>query len=79
MKADRTYFSNTACEYYPCHGLAEQNCLFCYCPLYALDCGGNFSMLGDVKDCSSCTLVHDERGYEYVQKKLGERYRQRTE
>jgi Zn-finger protein len=70
MKADCTYFSNTACEYYPCHRLAEQNCLFCYCPLYTLECGGNFSMIGDIKDCSACTLVHDDNGYAYVQKKL---------
>ena len=33
------YFSNTACEYYPCHPDADPdnfNCLFCYCPLYML-------------------------------------------
>ena len=39
------YFQNSRCEYFPCHKLPENgffNCLFCYCPLYALGdkCGG---------------------------------------
>ena len=42
-------FTNRACEYFPCHEGVEPgsfNCLFCYCPLYALGtaCGGNFVM-----------------------------------
>ena len=40
------FFQNRQCEYFPCHqGIAEAdfNCLFCFCPLYALGkaCGGN--------------------------------------
>ncbi len=43
-----SFFSHKKCEYFPCHKGAdpeEFNCLFCYCPLYALgkDCGGNFT------------------------------------
>jgi len=43
-----SFFSHKECEYFPCHKGAdpeEFNCLFCYCPLYALgkDCGGNFT------------------------------------
>ena len=39
------FFSNKECEYFPCHAGADPenfNCLFCYCPLYALGdkCGG---------------------------------------
>ena len=33
------FFQNTDCEYFPCHKTAHPerfNCLFCYCPLYAL-------------------------------------------
>ena len=33
------FFQNTACEYFPCHETKfpeRFNCLFCYCPLYAL-------------------------------------------
>ena len=33
------YFQNKECEFFPCHKLPENgfhNCLFCYCPLYAL-------------------------------------------
>ena len=45
-----SFFTNTACEYFPCHPVPEGtefNCLFCYCPLYVLgrDCGGNFTYL----------------------------------
>ena len=71
QKNDHSYFANTACAYYPCHKTAaeEFNCLFCYCPLYALgtDCGGNFVFLENgVKDCSACTIPHEKGGYEYV-------------
>ena len=34
-----SFFSNRECEYFPCHKGADPenfNCLFCYCPLYAL-------------------------------------------
>ena len=33
------FYQNTQCEYFPCHKTAHPedfNCLFCYCPLYAL-------------------------------------------
>ena len=63
------YFQNTACEYFPCHkGAREEdfNCLFCYCPLYALGpkCGGNFRYLENgVKDCSGCLFPHKRANY----------------
>lgn len=48
-RAPYAYFQNTACPYFPCHAKASReffNCLFCYCPLYALGdkCGGNFGL-----------------------------------
>ena len=55
-----SFFQHTACEFFPCHETAHPedfNCLFCYCPLYALGdrCGGNFRYIGDgIKDCSGC-------------------------
>ena len=66
------YFSNRECEYYPCHKGADTehfNCLFCYCPLYALKdkCGGNFRYTDKgIKDCTNCLLPHSEGGYEHV-------------
>lgn len=60
-----SFFTNRKCPYFPCHeGLDPQsfNCLFCYCPLYALgsECPGNFSYLENgVKDCSQCLLPHE--------------------
>ena len=65
-------FTNRACEYFPCHEGVEPgsfNCLFCYCPLYALGtaCGGNFVMLENgVKDCSGCAVPHRQENYGYI-------------
>ena len=71
-KNDCTYFKNTDCKYFPCHKAspeADFNCLFCYCPLYALGdrCGGKFIYLEDgTKDCSGCMIPHSAGGYDYV-------------
>ena len=52
------YFANRDCPYFPCHAGADPavfNCLFCYCPLYALGegCGGDFRYTDKgIKDCS---------------------------
>lgn len=72
------FFTNSNCEYYPCHdGVKDNaiNCLFCFCPLYALGdrCGGTFSYTKDgVKDCSGCILPHTAEGYDYIVDKCGE-------
>ena len=65
-------FSNTKCEYFPCHKTNDPenfNCLFCYCPLYALKdkCGGNFRYTEKgIKDCTNCTLPHQRKNYDYI-------------
>ncbi len=65
------FFANTDCEYYPCHNFPRLNCLFCFCPLYRLDCGGQFVILDNgLKDCSLCDLPHREDGWERVVSKL---------
>ena len=69
------FFENKDCEFYPCHKTSTINCLFCFCPLYNLDCGGNFKMITGkngtlIKDCSNCLIPHSENGYEYIIKKL---------
>lgn len=67
-----TFFTNRACPYFPCHeGVDPEqfNCLFCYCPLYALGdkCGGRFTYTAaGIKDCSNCTLPHGPEGYDHV-------------
>lgn len=51
------------------------NCLFCYCPLYALGdkCGGNFRYTDKgIKDCTGCKLPHMRDNYGYVTGKYGE-------
>ncbi len=70
-KNNFSFFANKECQYYPCHKNAGENfnCLFCYCPLYALGdkCGGNFKYIEDgIKDCSDCLIPHSENGYSYV-------------
>ena len=66
------FFSHTECEFFPCHKTNDPenfNCLFCYCPLYALKdkCGGNFKYTEKgIKDCKNCTLPHQRKNYDYV-------------
>lgn len=66
------FFQNRGCEYFPCHPTnrpEDFNCLFCYCPLYALgaDCGGQFRYLKNgVKDCSGCLIPHVRENYGYI-------------
>ena len=58
------YYFNEKCEAFPCHQAGsreDNNCLFCYCPLYILgdECGGKYQYLANgVKDCSPCFLPH---------------------
>ena len=64
------FFQNKECEYFPCHSgvpEADFNCLFCYCPLYALgeDCGGNFCYTAaGVKSCVNCSFPHRRENYD---------------
>ena len=66
------FFQNRECEHFPCHegGKEEKfNCLFCFCPLYALgeDCGGRFSYLENgIKDCSACGFPHAPESYDLI-------------
>ena len=70
------FCQNRQCEYFPCHkGIADAdfNCLFCYCPLYALGdkCGGNFRYLENgIKDCSNCLVPHRRENYGFVMSKM---------
>lgn len=70
------FFQNRKCEYFPCHSGAEEesfNCLFCYCPLYALGdkCGGNFHYLENgIKDCSACLRPHGKNSYDSILKDM---------
>ena len=70
------FSQNRKCEYFPCHkGIREEdfNCLFCYCPLYALGdkCGGNFTYLQNgIKDCSGCPVPHRKENYDRIMEKM---------
>ncbi len=66
------FFENKNCEFYPCHNIDKINCLFCFCPLYNLDCKGEYIIKNNIKDCSKCNIPHNELGYDYIIKKLGD-------
>lgn len=63
------YFQNRDCEYFPCHSGADPenfNCLFCFCPLYALGercCGAFRYTESGIKDCSGCLFPHKRENY----------------
>ena len=72
MDKHYAFFQNRECEFFPCHSAPDPkdfNCLFCYCPLYALGekCGGNFRISEKgIKDCTRCSLPHVRGNYGYV-------------
>ena len=76
MKNSFSYFQNRECEYFPCHKVKDDrsfNCLFCFCPLYALGdkCGGNCTYTEKgIKDCSGCLIPHSTSGYDYILSKF---------
>ena len=78
MENNYRFFSNTSCEYFPCHELPQGeafNCLFCYCPLYRLgaSCGGLFTYITtDLKCCAQCHLPHLPEYYDVIIRKLSE-------
>ncbi len=72
------FFCNRACEYFPCHPTDDPdnfNCLFCYCPLYALGdkCGGAFTYnQNGYKDCTRCSFPHQRENYGKIIARYGE-------
>ena len=72
------FFQNRECEYFPCHPGADGekfNCLFCFCPLYALGdkCGGSFTYLPNgIKDCTNCLRPHRRENYGVIMEKMSE-------
>lgn len=67
MKNSYRFFQNKSCKYFPCKKIKTLNCLFCYCPIYQYkNCGGNYTYINKVKDCSRCLLPHKKNGYNYI-------------
>ena len=66
------FFAHKECEFFPCHKTDHEetfNCLFCYCPLYALgrECGGRFRYTENgIKDCTECLVPHSTGAYDHV-------------
>ena len=71
-----SFFQNRGCPHFPCHkgtDAASFNCMFCYCPLYALgeSCGGNYHYTDKgIKSCINCSFPH---GRDSV-KRIAERF-----
>ncbi|TQQ84890.1 metal-binding protein [Peptacetobacter hominis] len=76
MSDNYKFFCHKGCEFFPCHKTEDPenfNCLFCYCPLYALgeSCGGNFRYTDKgIKDCSNCMLPHKKSNFDYIMSKF---------
>ncbi len=75
MRNSYHFFENKDCEYYPCHKtVAHINCLFCYCPLYNMDCPGTYSYIDKdnkhIKVCEECTFPHIPEHYEKIVKMI---------
>lgn len=72
------FFQNRACEFFPCHKTQKPedfNCLFCYCPLYALGsaCGGNFHYTDTgIKSCEACLYPHRRENYDRIVARFAE-------
>ncbi|NOX20418.1 MAG: metal-binding protein [Nitrospirae bacterium] len=75
VKTARSYrfYCNFSCQYFPCHKTdsPEFNCLFCYCPMYYLECLGSPSFINlpdgrRVKDCSGCDFPHRPENYDTI-------------
>ena len=72
------FINHKTCEFFPCHkGIDEEdfNCLFCYCPLYALgeNCGGNFKYTDSgIKDCSDCGIPHIKSNYDLIMSRFAD-------
>lgn len=73
-----SFFCHKECEWFPCHKTNDPdnfNCLFCFCPLYALGrtCGGHFGYTEKgVKDCSGCMVPHKKENYGLILEKYKE-------
>ncbi len=71
-ECEYSFFQHRKCEFFPCHETdrpQDFNCLFCYCPLFALGarCGGNYSYTEKgIKDCSRCMVPHNRGSYSYI-------------
>jgi Zn-finger protein len=76
MENSYKFYRNTACKYFPCHKVEDEenfNCMFCYCPLYFLEeCGGNHVESFGIKDCTNCLIPHSPKGYDYINKNIME-------
>ena len=72
MSGRYSFYQHRECEYFPCHATDDAenfNCLFCYCPLYALGkgCGGNFRYTeAGIKDCTNCRIPHERDNYSKI-------------
>lgn len=81
MKNSYRFFENRDCKYFPCHkGVAELNCLFCYCPLYPMDnCPGTPEYRDRngrrLKVCTNCVFPHRPENYAKIMQILKEQMR----
>ena len=59
---------NTDCEYFPCHE-KQENCTFCYCPIYPCGDGatnGKWITDKDVWNCKDCNWIHNDKAVDEI-------------
>lgn len=61
-----SFFSNYLCKFYPCHNVNQNNCLFCYCPLFFNCNERNY----EGKKCEECYYPHMRSNYNKIIRKL---------
>lgn len=71
MENSYRFFENRECKYFPCHkGVKEFNCLFCYCPLYHMECPGapeyRQKDKRTIKVCTRCNFPHKAENYDKI-------------
>lgn len=71
MENSYRFFENRECKYFPCHkGVKEFNCLFCYCPLYHMECPGapEYRQKDErtIKVCTRCNFPHKAENYDKI-------------
>ena len=78
MENSYRFFENRDCRFYPCHkDMKEINCLFCYCPLYAMEyCPGSAEYKcrdgRAFKVCTDCRYPHEPENYDDMMRILRE-------
>jgi hypothetical protein len=69
MSSKYSFFQHRECEFFPCHQDNNQNCLFCYCPLFNTEECVKLDV-NNINKCCYCKFPHIKNNYNKIIKKL---------